>query len=129
MAISIFSYLAESAVLVKPFSNRSYATYRISEGLPAHTSFDIPRDCNQKLRAWEEGGPMADVVEKKLDMSLDQIADERKHELRSHQQKSQYERSSSVVSNSSDGGGNFRPRDGSASPRDHFGGKARTSYV
>lgn len=67
---------------------------------------------------------MTDVVEKKLDMSLDQIADERKHEL--HNQSS-----SSVVSNSSDGGdGSFHPRDSSSSPRgggDHFNGKARTS--
>lgn len=68
---------------------------------------------------------MADVVEKKLDMSLDQIADERKQELRNQSQN--HQSSSSAVGNSSDGG--FRPRDASASPRngDHFGGKARTS--
>lgn len=68
---------------------------------------------------------MADVVEKKLDMSLDQIADERKQELRNHSSSS-----ISIVSNSSDGGGSFRPRDSSSSPRggsDHFNGKARTS--
>lgn len=60
---------------------------------------------------------MADVVEKKLDMSLDQIADERKHENSSYQSNRDSSPRGSVQSNSN-------------SPRDHYhNGNTANSYT